>query len=378
MDSVLEIQRKKAIDEAILSSVGDGLIATDKSGKIVIINRVAQAMLQLKAYEAIGKDYIQTVRATDIAGTPVPREKRPINQVLRSGLTFTNHAVNSLVRKDGTLFPAAITTSPIIFENSIIGAIVTFRDRSKEKEIEALKTDFLSVAAHQLRTPLGTMRWNLEMILGNDFGPIGPTLLPVIQQIYAANARMITLVNDLLDVARIDELRVQDNPTLTNLEQTIQVIIQEKSGDILKKGLVVNFLPTGDAYFNVNIDPKRIREAFENIISNAIKYNLPSGSINITTERIDDYIKITFADSGIGIPEVDLNKITSKFYRASNAVRSETEGSGLGLFVVKSYVEAWGGKIEFTSKEGMGSTFIMFLPKNPKSHILDKSLIFKQ
>lgn len=378
MDPVLEIERKKAIDEAILSSVGDGLIATDKTGKIIIINRVAQAMLQLKAYEVVGKDYIQTVQATDIVGAPIPREKRPINEVLRSGLSFTNHAVNYLVRADGSKFPAAITTSPIIFENSIIGAIVTFRDSTKEKEIDAMKTDFLSVAAHQLRTPLGTMRWNLEMILGNDFGPVPPTLLPVLQQIYAANTRIIALVNDLLDVARIDEFRVQDNPQPTNLEQTIQAILLEKNADIVKKGIQVDFVPSGDAYFNLVIDPKRIREAFENIISNAIKYNVPNGNINIYTERLDDMIKLTFIDSGIGIPDVDINKITAKFYRARNAVRSETEGSGLGLFVVKSYIEAWGGKMELSSKEGVGTTFTMYLPKTPKSHILDKSLIFKQ
>ncbi len=378
MDPVLEIERKKAIDEAILSSVGDGLIATDKNGKIIIINRVAQTMLQLKAYEVVGNDYIDTVRATDVLGSPIPREKRPINEVLRSGLSFTNHAVNSLVRADGSTFPAAITTSPIIFENTIIGAIVTFRDSTKEKEIDAMKTDFLSVAAHQLRTPLGTMRWNLEMILGNDFGPVSQSLMPVIQQIYAANTRMITLVNDLLDVARIDELRVQDNPQPTNLEQTIQAILTEKKADITKRALSVIFTPTNDPYFNINIDPKRIREAFENIISNAIKYNVPSGSINIYVEKIDSYIKLTFIDSGIGIPDDDADKIMNKFYRARNAVRSETEGSGLGLFVVKSYIEAWGGKIEFSSKEGVGSNFTMYLPKNPKSHTLDKSLILKQ
>jgi PAS domain S-box-containing protein len=378
MDPVLEIERKKAIDEAILSSVGDGLIATDKNGRIIIINRVAQSMLQLKAYEVVGKDYIDTVRATDILGAPIPREKRPINEVLRSGLSFTNHAVNSLVRTDGTKFPAAITTSPIIFENSIIGAIITFRDSTKEKEIDAMKTDFLSVAAHQLRTPLGTMRWNLEMILGNDFGPVSPSILPVLKQIYAANSRMITLVNDLLDVARIDELRVQDVPQPTNLEQTITSILTEKKADFVKRSLVVNFTPTNDPYYVINIDPKRIREAFENIISNAIKYNVPNGNINIYIERLDDFIKVTFIDSGIGIPEVDIDKITNKFYRARNAIRSETEGSGLGLFVVKSYIEAWGGKIEFSSKEGVGSTFTMYLPKNSKSHTLDKSLIFKQ
>lgn len=376
MDPISEIERKKAIDEAILSSVGDGLIATDKNMRIIIINRVAQSMLQLKAHEVIGADYIDTIRAVDINGVPIPREKRPINTVLKTGESFTNHAVNSLIRADGSKFPAAVTTSPIMFEGAIIGAIITFRDSTKDREIDAMKSDFLSVAAHQLRTPLGTMRWNLEMIMGNDFGTISPQLLPVIQQIYAANARLITLVNDLLNVARIDELRVQDSPQPTNIEQVIKDILTEKSADITKRGLIVNFTPTGDPYYTIKIDAKRIREAIENIISNAIKYNSPHGSINIFASRIDDIIEITFMDTGIGIPKEDIDKITNKFYRARNAVRSETEGSGLGLFVVKSYIEAWGGKFELSSEEGVGTTIVIYLPKEPRSHTLDKSLIF--
>lgn len=375
-DNFIE-ERKKVIDEAIIASVGDGLIATDKEGKIVLINPVAEKMLLLKSENVVGKDYIEMVPATDINGYLIPAEKRPINLVLKTGQTFTNHAVNSYVRSDGTRFPAAITTSPIIFEDKIIGAIISFRDSTREREIDTMKSNFLSVAAHRLRTPLGTIRWNLEMIIAADFGPVPPKLLPTIQQIYAANTRMITLVNDLLNVARIDELRVQDNPQLTDIEEVISAILLEKKADIFNKNLIVTFIPSGDPAFKVMIDQKRIRETFENIISNAFKYNITNGSIIIKVENIEDYIKISFTDTGIGITKNDVPKITSKFFRASNAVRSETEGSGLGLFVVKSYVEDWGGKLEFSSREGFGSTFVIYLPKKPQVHMLDMNLTFK-
>jgi len=370
-------ERKKAIDEAIIASVGDGLIATDKEGKIILINPVAEKMLLRRSIDVVGKNYIETVPATDINGYIIPAEKRPINLVIETGQTFTNHAVNSFVRSDGSSFPAAITTSPIIFENEIIGAIISFRDSTREREIDALKSNFLSVAAHRLRTPLGTIRWNLEMIIAKDFGPVSLELLPTIQQMYAANIRMITLVNDLLNVARIDELRVQDNPQLTDVEEVIDVILLEKKADISKKNIIVTFIPSHDPAFKVMIDQKRIREALENIISNAIKYNLTNGSIIIKVENIEDYIKIYFTDTGIGVTKNDIPKITSKFFRASNAVRSETEGSGLGLFVVKSYIEDWGGKLEFSSREGVGSTFIIYLPKKPQVHMLDMNLAFK-
>lgn len=378
MSPLMQSDNNRVILEAILSSVGDGLIATDKNGRITIINKAAQKMLQLSPQDVIGKDFIDTVPATDTDGNLIFREKRPINTVLSSGLTFTNHAVNSYLRKDGSSFPAAVTTSPIVYEDKIIGAIVTFRDSTREKEIDAMKSDFLSVAAHQLRTPLGTMKWNLEMILGSDYGLVPKDLLPIIQQIYSANSLMIVLVNDLLDVAKIDELRVQDNPQITNVEQVIETIIAERKNDIIKKNLKVSFAPTNDDFFKINIDPKRLREAFENLISNAIKYNVQDGSINIFTEILGNYLKISFIDSGIGIPFVDLLKITNKFFRAKNAVHSNTEGTGLGLFVVKSFVEAWGGRMEISSKEGLGSTFVLYLPHEPKSHSLDRSLIFNQ
>lgn len=370
-------ERKKAMDEAIIASIGDGLIATDKQGKIILINPVAEKMLLLNSADILGKDYIETVPATDINGYLIPAEKRPINLVLETGQTFTNHAVNSYVRADGTRFPAAITTSPIIYEGKTIGAIISFRDSTREREIDAMKSNFLSVAAHQLRTPLGTIRWNLEMIIAKDFGPVPAQLLPTIQQIYDANIRMITLVNDLLNVARIDELRVQDNPQVTNIEEVIAKILLEKKGEIDSKNLMVSFIPTRYTIFNVMIDRKRLVEILENMITNAIKYNIVNGSINIKVENIENYLKITFSDTGIGITKNDVPKITSKFFRASNAVRSETEGSGLGLFVVKSYLEDWGGKLEFSSKEGMGSTFIIYLPQKPQVHMLDMNLAFK-
>lgn len=378
MGDQFELEREKAIDEAILSSVGDGLIATDSEGKIVLINRAAQSMLMVGANDVIGKDFIETVPAADINGNLIPREKRPINVVLKTGISFTNHAANFYIKSDGTKFPAAITTSPIIFENSIIGAIITFRDNTREKEVDAMKSDFLSVAAHQLRTPLGSIRWNLEMILDGDYGIIPANLLPIIKQIYQANSRMIMLINDLLDVARIDELRVQDNPEICDLEKVIEMALADKKGDIAKKNIRIFFIPTDDPHFKIQIDPKRFQEAVDNLLSNAIKYNNPGGYVSITLENISPFIRISFIDSGIGIPNTDVHKITNKFFRASNAIRSETEGSGLGLFVVKSYIESWGGRLEFSSQEGAGSTFIIYLPMNPKSHTLDKSLTFKQ
>jgi signal transduction histidine kinase len=216
------------------------------------------------------------------------------------------------------------------------------------------------------------------MIIGNDYGLIPPKLLQTIQDIYTSNSRMITLVNDLLDVARIDEMRVQDKPEEISLEEVIQSVLDEKKTDLEKKNIKVNYVSTNDPKFRIMVDPKTFRQTVDNIISNAIKYNINNGGISIFVEYLYPDIKLTFIDSGIGIPKDDLRKITNKFFRASNAISSETEGSGLGLFVVKSYVEGWGGKIDILSKEGTGTTVIIYIPTQPKVHTLDKHLSFNK
>ncbi len=374
MSAQLDLIKEKAIDEAIIASVGDGLIATDKIGRITRINKAAQQMLRLNEEDTIGKDFIDTVPAINSEGNLILREKRPFNVVVASGMTFTNHAANYYVRSDGTYFPAAITTSPIIFGQEIIGAIITFRDNTREKEVDAMKTDFISVAAHQLRTPLGSMKWYLEMITENIYGPVPDKLLEVIKNIYTANLRMVSLINDLLNVARIDELRVQDSPEICDIEKIVKSVLIEKAADIQKRTIKIFFNEQNDPNFRINIDPKRLTEVLDNLLSNAIKYNRLNGSITISVENMNPFIKITIADTGIGIPTENVNKITNKFFRANNAVRSETEGSGLGLFVVKSYVDAWGGRLEFASQLNVGSTFIIYIPMNPNQHTLDKKL----
>lgn len=370
----LDLIKEKAIDEAIIASVGDGLIATDKQGKITRINKAAQNMLRLKEEDVIGHDFMETVPAIDVEGNLILREKRSYNIVLATGMSFTNHAANCYVRSDGTYFPAAITTSPIIFGQEIIGAIITFRDNTREKEIDAMKTDFISVAAHQLRTPLGSMKWYLEMIMENIYGPVPPKIQEVVKNIYTANVRMVSLINDLLNVARIDELRVQDAPELCNIEKILKDTLAEKTADIQKRNIRIFFNEQNDPNFKINIDPKRLAEVFDNLLSNAIKYNRANGNITISVENINPFIKVTISDTGIGIPTEDINKITNKFFRANNAVRSETEGSGLGLFVVKSYVEGWGGRMELTSKENVGTTLTIYLPMAPNTHTLDRKL----
>src|SRR3989338_4431519 len=200
MLNIFNPEKKLAVREAMISSVGDGLVATDRDGKILLMNPAAEKMLLQNSKEVIGKEYIEIVPAADKDGLIIPGEKRPLHAVLKQGKSFTNHSANYYVRKNGSKFPAAITSSPIKYKNSIIGAIITFRDITHEKGVDRMKTEFISLASHQLRTPLSAIRWFLEMLLSGDAGKLNKQQMKLLGDIYQSTKRMIQLVSDLLKV----------------------------------------------------------------------------------------------------------------------------------------------------------------------------------
>lgn len=245
---------------------------------------------------------------------------------------------------------------------------------TQEKQLERIKDEFLSVASHQLRTPLGSMRWNMEMLLGGDVGELNPEAKKTVEQIYESNKRMITLVNDLLNVSRIDQDRVADNPKLTDIVDIIQEAVVEMEPLAKEQSVIIKLEVKNDYFPRITLDPKRFREVVQNLLSNAVKYNKPQGTVDVDVQKLNGYVEVKITDTGMGIPKKDQNRLFSKFFRAENAILAQTEGSGLGLFVVKSYIEAWGGKVSFESEEGKGTTFIITLPIKTKSGNLSKNL----
>ncbi len=246
---------------------------------------------------------------------------------------------------------------------------------SRLKELDKLKDEFLSVAAHELRTPLGSIRWNLEMALGGQTGKINKQTQTIISQSYDSARRLIRLINNLLNVSRIEQKRVKDEPELTNIIKIIRTTVQELYGLTREKKLKVFLNVSKDKKIPIiKIDPRRFQETIVNLLSNAIKYSKEKGKITINVGVVKKNIVIEVSDYGIGIPQKDQVNIFSKFFRADNANESGEEGSGLGLFVVKSYVESWGGSIAFKSELNQGTTFTLNLPFKPTHHVLDKNL----
>ena len=346
---------------SILSSMGEGLFVVDRDGKIVLLNTVAQKMLQI-GEDATGENFIDVVISLK-GEEQIPVVDHFLNRVLKQGQVVIIELSDDFFfkSKSGPPIPVAVTASPLKGED-LSGAVIVFHDVKKEKNVDKVKSEFLSVAAHQLRTPLGVMRWNLELMLNSDQKVMtGEKTKETLLQIYKSNQRMIKLVNDLLSVSRIDQEKVMDRPSLTDVVQVTKDVISELTIDAEKKGVRIQF-EENPGIPKMMIDSGRFRDIMVNLIANGIKYNIKDGKVTILLSTDGTGITLAVSDTGIGIPDKDRPRIFQKFFRAENAVLNATEGSGLGLYLVRSYVEGWGGQIGFESEMGKGSTFTIKLP----------------
>lgn len=357
----MNVEQKLAIYEAMINSTGDGLTVTDKEGKILIMNPAAAKMLLYDPKDVMGQDYVLIVKAADKNGDFIQPDTRPLKTILKQGGSYTNHTANYYIRSNNTKFPAAITTSAIVLNGQIIGAIITFRDVTHEKEVDRMKTEFLSLASHQLRTPLSAIRWFLEMLMAGDAGRLNPEQTEFVQNINDSTIRMIQLVNDLLNITRIESGRIIIEPEPTDLGKLIQSVIGELEPKLeLKKQKVV--LSTHPDLKKINIDPNLIRAVYLNLLNNSIKYSQQGSEITVLVSKKDNDIISQVSDSGYGIPQKDQPRLFEKFFRGSNIIKRESQGTGLGLYLVKAIVESSNGKIWFKSEEGHGTTFWFSLP----------------
>jgi len=230
------------------------------------------------------------------------------------------------------------------------------------KEIDQMKTEFISVASHQMRTPLSAIKWVLRMILDGDLGPLNTQQKEMLVKGYQTNERMITLINDLLNVSRIEEGRFRYRFVHMSIGELIESVIQEINNVIRKRNIKFEYKKPKTPVPKVNIDPQKIRLVIMNLLDNAIKFTPPGGRVTISLQHDSNNVTFVVADNGVGIPPNQQHRIFTKFFRADNVIRMQTDGSGLGLFIVKNIVNNHQGQVRFESTEGRGTTFSFSLP----------------
>jgi signal transduction histidine kinase len=230
----------------------------------------------------------------------------------------------------------------------------------KLAQANKMKTEFVSIASHQLRTPLSAMRWIINL-LNNGRIKNQEQTLEYLTLIKENNERMIKLVNDLLDVSRIEMGKIMMFPRQTNLFILGQKIINNFQ-PFAKANNIALTLEAPETLPNAYADPERISLVLQNLIDNAIKYTKGRGEIKISMESNAKFIKVAVKDTGVGIPELQQKHIFQKFFRSDNIMKHQTIGTGLGLFITSSIIKESKGKIWFESQEGKGTTFYFTLP----------------
>ena len=356
----VEEARKDSVQEkdktlSIITNFADGLLVFDEKNSVALINPAAEKLLGIKRDEIIGKSSAELSKFPALRPFPV---------------SFFGNEISGIFRKEINLseeLSLEATTVPLIRENTRAGFLVILHDVTREKKIEKMKTEFVSLAAHQLRTPLSAIKWTVRMILDGDAGAINDEQKEMLQKSYLSNERMIGLVNDLLNVTRIEEGKYLFKPVLSDIAEITRSIADSYSGQALKRNIKLEFSEPAGKIPELTVDAEKIGLALQNILDNAVKYTTEGGTVFVAVSGDKENVKISVKDTGVGIPANQQGRVFSKFFRADNVVRMETEGSGLGLFIAQNIIEAHGGKIWFESKEGEGTTFFFSLPIKPLS-----------
>jgi PAS domain S-box-containing protein len=319
------------------------------------MNKAAEAVTGYAVEEALGKK----AGSKKLWGGRMTKEfyEKLWKTIKEEKAVFIGEISN--VRKDGEAYDAASSISPVLGQDGTVRFFVGIeRDITKEKQIDRAKTEFVSLASHQLRTPLTAIKWNAEIVLEEE---LSADVKSYIDQIYQSNERMIELVNGLLNVSRIDMGTFAIEPEKIDPIVIFDSVLGELEPLIVSKKLkITKTYKTVDAFLNT--DKKLLRIVVQNLLSNAVKYTDEKGKVEVSVKKTKTNFEFIVQDSGMGIPKNQQGKIFSKLFRAENAVASVADGTGLGLYVTKAVVEQLGGKITFKSTENKGTTFFFNLP----------------
>ena len=237
------------------------------------------------------------------------------------------------------------------------------RANEKLRQLDALKSDFVSLVTHQLRTPLSGVRWSLSMLLNNEMGELSTDQRVYLMKTYESNNRMITLINDMLNADRVESGTLKFKFSPTNLLDLLDNVLLELRPLADKKKTKI-LLSVAANIPKVLIDAENMRIVLQNLLDNAIKYSQEGTEVHVRISNNDSGVEISVQDHGIGIPLESQANVFKRFFRAENAVRTETDGTGLGLYIVESIIERHHGTIRFESEENMGTTFYVTVPIN--------------
>ncbi len=361
------VSQEKKQTETIISHLINGVIEYDRDFKILLINKKAEEMLGIKKEDVLGKKITTDIikegeKYESLAAVMYPALAEDFSRVPvddKTGLKVIEMKIKKPYEIDTQIATIQLTD----YNNKITGYLKIIRDISREKAISQTKSEFISIAAHQLRTPLSATKWIFRMLLDGDVGKVTKEQEDLLQKGYDSNERIIGLVGDMLSVARIEEGRFGYEFSSVDVVELIKKSLVTYEVKAQEKKIKIDLDLPEEKMNPVKMDPEKIELAFSNLVDNALKYTPEGGVISISLKKDgDDYIKISVKDSGVGIPKDQKERLFHKFFRGSNVIKMQTEGTGLGLFITKNIIVRHGGRIWVESSEGKGTSFNFTLP----------------
>lgn len=358
-----QIQLERTKLRGIVLGLEDGVVVYDENLTISFFNSAAETIFGLRATEVVGRRFtpedvknsrsriLAQVLFPSLAPIVVPRSK-PGEYPQVADLSFTDPVLE-----------LRVTTAPLADERGeLLGFMKIVRDRTREITLLRAKTDFITIASHQLRTPITEINWALES-LGQEPG-LNDAAKELIKNTLVSSRKLLNLVEDLLNTTKIEEGRFGYNFEPLELVPFLEEILARALPQVERAGLKLYFDKPPAALPQIVADRQKLAMVIQNLIDNAVRYNVAGGSITVKAALLAEkpYVEISVKDTGIGIPAEELSKVFTKFFRGSNALKFQTEGSGLGLYIARNIIRAHGGEMWVESELGRGSTFHLALP----------------
>ena len=357
-------------ERLMLAAIADPVIGINKKLEINIFNSSAEDITGFDGASANGLPIANVLKLHDGTGAELKKANNPFLKVLDDKKQLNANDFY-LLGKDGSKQYFSIAIAPTYnVDNSISGAIAVLHDISEQKGLQRERNEFVSTASHEMRTPVAAIEGYLSMASNPNLATVDERAKNFLEKAHQSALHLGKLFQDLLSVTKIEDQRLKDNKQVFNMSDLVSQVVTEMDMIVKKKGLqfmshVGGSGVAGEAViapmYQVNADPDRMREVLTNLIDNAVKYT-PKGEVEVTLTGDKNEVKVSVRDTGMGISPDEKKHMFEKFYRINNTMTTNIGGTGLGLYIARSLVELYGGRIWVDSTPGQGSTFSFTLP----------------
>jgi len=355
----------------ILETIEDGVVMVGHDNVIHAFNQAASNLTGWPAEEALGLDFKSVLPLVNERGEQYPAEHHPFTQALSTGTAVRDNK-GMVVTRRGKQIPISLIVSPVTDPKKKVPVSVVgvFRDITKEKAEESQRSEFISTASHEMRTPIAAIEGYLALTLNDEVSKIDDRARKYLEKAHLSTKQLSQLFQDLLTSSKAEDGRLTSYPSVVEIGELVGQVTDAARFNAEAKGLTLQFTVSNEEtaarvvrpLFYAFVDPNRMREVLQNIIDNAIKYTL-AGEVKVVVTGDSTVIQIQIQDTGPGIPAEDIIHLFQKFYRVDNSMTRSVGGTGLGLFISRKIVELYDGRIWAESQLDKGSTFFINLPR---------------